>query len=121
MCNSKESTPYEHCVKAFENSVATCRYNFIKNQRPTYAATYNFSIFSREKLGVFASFCELNYLTKMFCYAFKAIDVFCEMIDFMSDSVLQDIERSRYILIASVHNILISTTFFRDEGFYGQC
>lgn len=40
------------------------------------------------------TFCEVAYLGKSICYLLKSMEYLCEMIDFMSDKALQNIEKS---------------------------
>ncbi|KAG5678517.1 hypothetical protein PVAND_008184 [Polypedilum vanderplanki] len=80
MCNME---PYKKCIAGFEQSIGNCRDN----------------------LGIFASFCDAGYLVKNFCYTFKTIEVLCEIIDFISDSVLTNIEKQMKIFVDNVKEI----------------
>lgn len=72
----------------------------------------------RQKLG-FASFlCEVTYLVKTLCYSVKFIDYLCELIDFVSDSVLKEMlksEQKSLIIIKQFHQIQI---FSRAQWFF---
>lgn len=50
----------------------------------------NEKIFS-DKLGVANVICDVSYLAKMFCFPFKGIDYFCEMVEVMTDEELKAI------------------------------
>lgn len=76
MCNKKIGTPYQRCAKVFENAIDDCR----------------------EKLGYFEIFCNVTYVVKLICYSLKFLDLICMALDFISDSIIGAVKRSKYLI-----------------------
>ncbi|XP_070510039.1 DC-STAMP domain-containing protein 2-like [Chironomus tepperi] len=85
VCNEKEGSPFAKCEAALDESIKSCR----------------------DKFGPFSFLCESTNVVKGFCYLLKPIEYFCEMIDFISDDVLQAIEKKMKNFIAKVEEMAI--------------
>ncbi|XP_055610614.1 DC-STAMP domain-containing protein 2 isoform X2 [Uranotaenia lowii] len=69
ICNQKSGTPSERCTRALEEAVDDCR----------------------QKLSGMGAVCEVTQIAKVVCYSIKAVDLKCELIDFASDQIVDDI------------------------------
>lgn len=74
VCNNQFGTPFKRCTKAVDNAVEECR----------------------KHLG---QLCDVTNVLKTFCNSVKFIDYLCELIDFISDSVLVEMKLSTIWLI----------------------
>lgn len=74
MCNKELGTPFERCSRIFENAIADCH----------------------AKLGpLFSWLCSVAYLVKSVCYLVKIFDLVCIVVDFVSNSIIGVVVRSK--------------------------
>lgn len=74
ICNKELGTPFERCTRVFENAIADCN----------------------AKLGpLFNWLCSLTYIVQSVCYLVKFLDLICIIVDFISDSVVGVVIRSK--------------------------
>lgn len=74
MCNKELGTPFERCSRAFENAITDCH----------------------AKLGpLFSWLCSIVYLVKAVCYIVKVFDIVCFVVDFINDSIIAVVYRSK--------------------------
>lgn len=76
ICNKKMGTPFQRCMRVFDGAVADCQ------------AT----------LGpLFNGLCSVTYLVSKVCYVVKIFDYICLFLEFVNDSVVGVVEKSKYI------------------------
>uniref|UniRef100_A0A182PL79 Uncharacterized protein n=1 Tax=Anopheles epiroticus TaxID=199890 RepID=A0A182PL79_9DIPT len=80
VCNDKMGTPSERCLQALDQAIEGCK----------------------EEMGPMDFLCEVTQVGKTVCYGAKMVDYFCELIDFISDAVVEEIEQGIKKLI---HNL----------------
>ena len=73
VCNNKLGTPFKRCSRVVDDTIEECR----------------------KQLGIAHSLCDVTNLLKTFCNSVKFIDYLCELIDFISDSVLVEMKLSK--------------------------
>ncbi|XP_050072908.1 DC-STAMP domain-containing protein 2-like [Anopheles maculipalpis] len=71
VCNDKLGTPSERCLQALDQTIDGCK----------------------EEMGAMDFLCEVTQVGKTVCYGAKMVDYFCELIDFISDAVIEEIEQ----------------------------
>ncbi|EAA11920.4 AGAP005412-PA [Anopheles gambiae str. PEST] len=71
VCNDKLGTPSERCLHALDQAIDGCK----------------------EEMGAMDFLCEVTQVAKTVCYGAKMVDYFCELIDFISDAVVEEIEQ----------------------------
>ncbi|XP_058463840.1 DC-STAMP domain-containing protein 2 [Malaya genurostris] len=71
LCNKKNGTPFDRCFKALESAAEDCK----------------------KRIHGIELLCEVTHVAKVVCYSVKLIDYMCELIDFASDTIIEDIER----------------------------
>ncbi|XP_062705075.1 DC-STAMP domain-containing protein 2-like [Aedes albopictus] len=82
VCNKKNGTPFDQCIRSLESAVEDCR----------------------QRLGVVDFMCEVTHVAKVVCYSVKVVDYMCELIDFASDQIVETIEKK---LQEFIHNIQV--------------
>ena len=76
ICNKKMGTPYQRCMRVFDSAVADCQ----------------------AKLGpLFNGLCSITYVVSKVCYVVKIFDYICMFLEFVNDSVVGVVEKSKYI------------------------
>ena len=81
ICNKEFGTPFQRCTRVFENAITDC-----------YA-----------KLGpIFSWLCSITYLVQSVCYIVKIFDYVCMLIDFINDSVIGVVVKSKYNIFTIV-------------------
>lgn len=74
ICNKKMGTPYQRCMRVFDGAVADCQ----------------------AKLGpLFNWLCSVTYLVANICYTVKIFDYICMFLEFVNDSVVGVVEKSK--------------------------
>uniref|UniRef100_A0A182WLT2 Uncharacterized protein n=1 Tax=Anopheles minimus TaxID=112268 RepID=A0A182WLT2_9DIPT len=71
ICNDKMGTPSERCLQALDQTIDSCK----------------------EEMGNMDFLCEVTQIGKTICYGAKMVDYFCELVDFISDAVVEEIEQ----------------------------
>ncbi|XP_050094158.1 DC-STAMP domain-containing protein 2-like [Anopheles aquasalis] len=71
ICNDELGSPSERCVKSLDKTIAGCK----------------------EEMGAMDFLCEVTQVAKSICFGARMVDMFCELIDFVSDSIVEEIER----------------------------
>ncbi|ETN64289.1 hypothetical protein AND_003965 [Anopheles darlingi] len=71
ICNDELGSPSERCVKSLDKTIAGCK----------------------EEMGAMDFLCEVTQVAKSICFGARMVDMFCELIDFVSDSIVDEIER----------------------------
>uniref|UniRef100_A0A182MJG8 Dendritic cell-specific transmembrane protein-like domain-containing protein n=1 Tax=Anopheles culicifacies TaxID=139723 RepID=A0A182MJG8_9DIPT len=71
ICNDKLGTPSERCLQALDKTIESCK----------------------EEMGNMDFLCEVTQVGKTICYGAKMVDYFCELVDFISDAVIEEIEQ----------------------------
>lgn len=75
ICNKELGTPFERCTRVFDNAIVDCN----------------------AKLGpMFSWLCSITYIIKTVCYIVKPFDLVCMIVDFISNSVIGVIIRSKW-------------------------
>lgn len=75
VCNKELGTPFERCSRVFENAISDCN----------------------AKLGpLFNWLCSIVYLVQSVCYIVKIFDFVCIIVDFISNSVVGVVIRSKF-------------------------
>ncbi|KAL7050481.1 hypothetical protein ACKWTF_004096 [Chironomus riparius] len=96
VCNEEEGSPLEKCEAALDEAIKSCR----------------------DKFGPLSFLCEATNVGKGFCYLLKPIEYFCEMIDFISDEVLEAIEKKMKDFISKVEEMFyVSINIDHDFDF----
>lgn len=72
MCNKEIGTPFDRCVRLFENAKDNCY----------------------RKMGAMKFLCEVTTVVESVCYSVKFMDYICELIDFVSDSAIGYVKES---------------------------
>ncbi|XP_062549952.1 DC-STAMP domain-containing protein 2 isoform X2 [Armigeres subalbatus] len=90
VCNKKNGTPFDQCIRALESAVEDCK----------------------QKLGPMDFMCEVTHVAKVVCYSVKVVDLICELIDFASSYIVDEIERR---LEKFIHDIQVM--FFVEVDF----
>ncbi|XP_035907361.1 DC-STAMP domain-containing protein 2-like [Anopheles stephensi] len=83
VCNDKLGTPSERCLQALDQTIDGCK----------------------EEMGAMDFLCEVTQVGKTICYGAKMVDYFCELIDFISDAVIEEIEQGIQKLMQSLEEL----------------
>uniref|UniRef100_A0A182N932 Uncharacterized protein n=1 Tax=Anopheles dirus TaxID=7168 RepID=A0A182N932_9DIPT len=83
VCNDKLGTPSERCLQSLDQTIAGCK----------------------EEMGAMDFLCEVTQVGKTICYGAKMVDYFCELIDFISDSVVAEIEQGIQKLMQNLEEL----------------
>uniref|UniRef100_A0A182Q9M9 Dendritic cell-specific transmembrane protein-like domain-containing protein n=1 Tax=Anopheles farauti TaxID=69004 RepID=A0A182Q9M9_9DIPT len=83
VCNDKLGTPSERCLQALDKTIDGCK----------------------EEMGAMDFLCEVTQVGKTICYGAKMVDYFCELIDFISDSVVAEIEQGIQKLMQNLEEL----------------
>uniref|UniRef100_A0A182SBU2 Dendritic cell-specific transmembrane protein-like domain-containing protein n=1 Tax=Anopheles maculatus TaxID=74869 RepID=A0A182SBU2_9DIPT len=99
VCNDKLGTPSERCLQALDQTIDSCK----------------------EEMGVMDFMCEVTQVGKTICYGAKMVDFFCELIDFISDAVIEELEQAirywkRYLKKDSFDNNFLTEDFYAIEN-----
>lgn len=88
ICNKELGTPFERCVRVFDNAIIDCN----------------------AKLGpMFNWLCSITYIIKTVCYVVKPFDLICMIVDFISNSIIGVVIRSKYAnytYILYIHHVI---------------
>uniref|UniRef100_A0AAG5D723 Uncharacterized protein n=1 Tax=Anopheles atroparvus TaxID=41427 RepID=A0AAG5D723_ANOAO len=83
ICNDKMGTPSERCLQALDRTIDGCK----------------------EEMDSMDFLCEVTQVGKTLCYGAKMVDFFCELIDFVSDSIVEEIEQGIQKLIQNMEEL----------------
>ncbi|XP_052897853.1 DC-STAMP domain-containing protein 2-like [Anopheles moucheti] len=83
VCNDKLGTPSERCLHALDQTIESCK----------------------EEMGNMDFLCEVTQVAKTVCYGAKMVDYFCELIDFISDAVIEEIEQGIQNLMRNLEEL----------------
>lgn len=72
MCNKEIGTPFDRCVRLFDDAKEDCQ----------------------AKMGAMKFLCEVTTVVESVCYSVKFMDYVCELIDFVSDSAIGYVKKS---------------------------
>ncbi|XP_055538451.1 DC-STAMP domain-containing protein 2 [Wyeomyia smithii] len=97
VCNKKIGTPFERCYQALQSAVEDCR----------------------QKIPSMAFLCEVTHVAKVVCYSVKFIDFMCELIDFVSDNIVETIEQKLKDFMENIRNMFYVEVDF-DHAFAFQ-
>nr|CAD7406922.1 unnamed protein product [Timema poppensis] len=75
ICNKKMGTPYERCLRVFDNAVVDCQ--------ATLGPMFNW-------------LCSIVYLAKVVCVIAKILDLICMLVEFIKTTVVGTIKRSEW-------------------------
>ncbi|XP_055913918.1 DC-STAMP domain-containing protein 2 [Eupeodes corollae] len=98
MCNKEIGTPFDRCIKIADDAMTDCK----------------------EQMGILDDLCNVTEIFRGLCYSVKFIDVICELMDFVSDSIIatvteklkqfnDDIKRLFYVSIKFDHEFNFKT------------
>lgn len=74
ICNKELGTPFQRCTRVFENAILDCN----------------------AKLGpMFNWLCSIAYIVQNVCYIVKIFDLVCFVVDFINDSIIGVLYRSK--------------------------
>uniref|UniRef100_A0A182RC35 DC_STAMP domain-containing protein n=1 Tax=Anopheles funestus TaxID=62324 RepID=A0A182RC35_ANOFN len=83
VCNDKLGSPSERCMQALDQTIEACK----------------------EEMGNMDFLCEVTQVGKTICYGAKMVDYFCELIDFISDAVIEEIEQGIQNLMQNLEKL----------------
>ncbi|XP_053674603.1 DC-STAMP domain-containing protein 2-like [Anopheles nili] len=83
VCNDKMGSPSDRCLNALDQTIEGCK----------------------EEMGNMDFLCEVTQVGKTICYGAKMVDYFCELIDFISDSVVAEIEQGIQTLMRNMQEL----------------
>ncbi|XP_058122997.1 DC-STAMP domain-containing protein 2-like [Anopheles ziemanni] len=83
VCNDKMGTPSDRCLQFLERTIDACM----------------------EEMGSMDFLCEVTQVGKTLCYGAKMVDYFCELIDFVSDAIVDEIEQGIQRLIENMKDL----------------
>ncbi|XP_052859887.1 DC-STAMP domain-containing protein 2-like [Anopheles cruzii] len=71
ICNDQLGSPSQRCLNSLDKTIDGCK----------------------EEMGSMDFLCEVTQVAKSICYGATMVDYFCELIDFVSDSIVDEIEQ----------------------------
>ncbi|XP_055844080.1 DC-STAMP domain-containing protein 2 [Episyrphus balteatus] len=93
MCNKELGTPFDRCIKIADDAMTDCK----------------------EQMGILEDLCNVTEISRALCYSVKFIDVICELVDFVSDSIVATVTEKLQKFTDDIKNMFFASIKFDHE------